>query len=374
MVARPRKNRNRLTIAPTHDKLNHRKVWRDFLQKVKQFLARKDIEISFKRYGLDVLGMMAYGLFASLLVGTILNTIGTQFGFTFLSEQVWPIANQATGAAIAVAIAHALKAPPLVMFASTVCGLAGYQLGGPVGTLIATLFGVEAGKMISKETVLDIVLTPTVTILVGTVVAVWIGPGISRFLTWVGEMVIYFTTLQPFLMGILVSVVMGMILTLPISSAALSMMLGLSGLAGGAATAGCCANMVGFAVISFRENRWGGLLAQGLGTSMLQVPNIMLNWRIWIPVILASAITGPISTMVFQLENTPLGSGMGTSGLVGQLTMIASMSEAGAPMSKVYLGILLVHFILPAVLSLLFDAVLRKIGWIRPGDMKLQNV
>lgn len=344
------------------------------MNKITQFLKKKDIEISFKRYGLEVLGMMAYGLFASLLVGTILNTIGTQFGISFLSERVWPIANKATGAAIAVAIAYALKAPPLVLFSSTVCGLAGYELGGPVGTLIATVFGVEAGKLISKETVLDIVLTPTFTILTGTVVAVWIGPGISRFLTWVGEMIIYFTTLQPFFMGILVSVVMGIILTLPISSAALSMMLGLSGIAGGAATAGCCANMIGFAVISFRENGWGGLLAQGLGTSMLQMPNIMRNWRIWIPVILASAITGPISTLVFQLENTPLGSGMGTSGLVGQLTMIAHMAESGANMANVYLGIAFVHIILPAVLSLFFDFILRKIGWIKPGDMKLSNV
>ena len=341
---------------------------------VKGYLKRKDIVISFQRYGIEVLGMMAYGLFASLLVGTILNTMGTQFGLTFLSEQVWPIANQATGAAIAVAIAYGLKAPPLVLFASPVCGLAGYELGGPVGTLIATLFGVEAGKMISKETVIDIVVTPTVSILVGTVVAVTIGPVISRFLTAVGQMIIYFTTLQPFLMGILVSVVMGMILTLPISSAALSMMLGLTGIAGGAATAGCCANMVGFAVISFRENRWGGLLAQGLGTSMLQVPNIMRNWRIWIPVMAASAVTGPVSTLVFQLENTPLGSGMGTSGLVGQLTTIAHMSELGAPMQNVYIGILLVHFVLPAVLSLGFDWILRKIGWIKPGDMKLESV
>ncbi len=340
----------------------------------KAFLHRKDIEISFQRYGIEVLGMMAYGLFASLLVGTILNTIGSQFGLSFLSEQVWPIANQATGAAIAVAIAYGLKAPPLVLFASTVCGLAGYALGGPVGTLIATLFGVEAGKMISKETVIDIVITPTVTILVGTVVAVWVGPGISSFLTWIGQMIMYFTTLQPFIMGILVSVVMGIILTLPISSAALSMMLGLSGLAGGAATAGCCANMVGFAVISFRENGWGGLLAQGLGTSMLQVPNIMRNWRIWIPVIAASAVTGPLSTLLFKLENTPLGSGMGTSGLVGQLTTIAHMNELGASMPKVYVGILLLHFLLPGVLSLLFDWILRKAGWIKPGEMKLENI
>lgn len=344
------------------------------METLKQFLKRKDIEVSFQRYGIEVLGMMAYGLFASLLVGTILNTIGSQFGLTFLSEQVWPIANQATGAAIAVAIAYGLKAPPLVLFAATVCGLAGYALGGPVGTLVATLFGVEAGKMISKETVIDIVVTPTVTILVGTVVAVWIGPGISSFLTWVGQLIIYFTTLQPLLMGILVSVAMGMILTLPISSAALSMMLGLTGIAGGAATAGCCANMIGFAVISFRENGWGGLVAQGLGTSMLQVPNIMRNWRIWIPVIAASAITGPVSTLVFKLENTPLGSGMGTSGLVGQLTTLAHMSELGAPMQNVYIGILLLHFLLPAVLALGFDYLLRRIGWIRKGDMKLENI
>lgn len=341
---------------------------------MRAFLKRKDIEISFQRYGIDVLGMMAYGLFASLLVGTILNTIGQQFHLSFLTEQIWPIANQATGAAIAVAIAWALKAPPLVMFSATVIGLAGYALGGPVGTLVATVFGVEAGKMISKETVVDIVITPVVTILVGSLVAAAIGPYIARFLTWLGEMIVYFTTLRPFFMGMLVSVFMGMLLTLPISSAALSMMLGLTGLAGGAATAGCCANMIGFAVISFRENRWGGLLAQGLGTSMLQMPNIMRNWKVWIPVILTSAITGPLSTLVFKMENTPLGSGMGTSGLVGQLTTVAHMSGLGVPASRIYMGILVLHFVLPTILSLLFYTILRKTGWIREGDLRLQNI
>lgn len=344
------------------------------LEKMKQFLRRKNVEVSFQRYGIEVLGMMAYGLFASLLVGTILNTIGTTFSIAFLSEEVWPLANQATGAAIAVAIAYSLKAPPLVLFSSTVVGLAGYALGGPVGTLIATVIGVEAGKLISKETVIDIVVTPIVTILVGSIVAVWIGPGIAAFLTKIGEMIVYFTTLRPIFMGILVSVVMGIILTLPISSAALCMMLGLTGIAGGAATAGCCANMIGFAVISFKENRWSGLLGQGLGTSMLQMPNIMRNWKIWIPAIVASAITGPISTVIFKLENTPLGSGMGTSGLVGQLTTVSHMKELGANMSQVYLGIALIHFILPAIISLIVYVILRKIGWIKPGDLKLESV
>lgn len=345
-----------------------------YLGKIKQFMQKKNVEISFQRYGIEVLGMMAYGLFASLLVGTILNTIGSTFSIAFLTDEIWPLANQATGAAIAVAIAYSLKAPPLVLFSSTVVGLAGYAMGGPVGTLIATVVGVEAGKLISKETVIDIVITPTVTILVGSLVAVWIGPPIASFLTKIGELIVYFTTLRPILMGILVSVFMGIILTLPISSAALAMMLGLTGIAGGAATAGCCANMIGFAIISFKENKWSGLLAQGLGTSMLQMPNIMRNWKIWIPAIVASAITGPISTVIFKLENTPLGSGMGTSGLVGQLTMVGHMNELGAPMSKVYLGIVLIHFVLPAIISYVVYVIMKKKGWIKEGDLTLDLV
>lgn len=339
---------------------------------VSDFLEKKGIEISFQRYGIDVLGSMAMGLFASLLIGTILNTIGIKLGIPFLSETVWPICRDMTGPAIAVAIALALKAPNLVVFAAIVVGFAGNQLGGPAGAWIASWLSVELGKLVSKETKVDIIVTPAVTIISGVLIGTFIGPYINKLMTGLGEAIMAATTLQPFWMGIIISVIVGMVLTLPISSAALCMMLSLGGLAGGAATAGCCAQMVGFAVISFKENGWGGLFAQGVGTSMLQVPNILKNWKIWIPPTLASAITGPVSTLVFKMENIPIGSGMGTSGLVGQIGTITAMAETGASAASIYLGILVVHFFLPMVLSLAFYTILKKIGWIKDGDMKLE--
>ena len=338
---------------------------------VKDFLAKKEIEISFKRYGIDVLGSMAMGLFASLLVGTILNTIGLKLGIPFLSETIWPIAKEMTGPAIAVAIAMALKAPNLVVFASLVVGYAGNQLGGPAGAWLAVWFSVELGKVVSKETKIDIIITPAVTIISGVSIGTFLGPVINNLMSGLGETIMLATTLQPFWMGIIISVIVGIVLTLPISSAALCMMLSLAGLAGGAATAGCSAQMIGFAVISFKENGWSGLLAQGLGTSMLQIPNILKNWKIWIPPTLASVITGPIATTVFKLENIPLGSGMGTSGLVGQIGTITAMEQAGASAFITYTGIIAVHLILPAVLSLIFYKILKKAGWIKDGDLKL---
>lgn len=337
----------------------------------KGFLKKKGIEISFQRYFIEVLGSMAMGLFASLLIGTILNTIGLKAGIPFLSETIWPIAKEMTGPAIAVAIATALKAPNLVLFSSVVIGYAGNRLGGPVGAWLATWIGVEVGKLISKETKVDIIVTPALTILVGVLVATFIGPVISETMTGLGKIIMVATNLKPFLMGVIVAVVVGIVLTLPISSAALCMMLSLGGLAGGAATAGCSAQMIGFAVISFKENGWSGLFAQGLGTSMLQIPNILKNWKIWIPPTLASAITGPISTLVFRMENIPIGSGMGTSGLVGQIGTITAMEEAGAAAGTMYLGIALIHFILPAILSYVFYKILKTMGWIKDGDLKL---
>lgn len=341
------------------------------MERVKRFLKKKDVEISFQRYCIEVLGSMAMGLFASLLVGTILNTIGTKLGIGFLSETIWPIAKEMTGPAIAVAIATALKAPNLILFSSVVVGYAGNQLGGPAGAWIATWISVELGKLVSKETKVDIIVTPAVTILTGVGIGAFVGPMIAQVMTGLGQVIMAATNLQPFWMGIAVSVIVGIVLTLPISSAALCMMLSLSGLAGGAATAGCAAQMVGFAVISFRENGWSGILAQGLGTSMLQIPNILKNWRIWIPPTLAAAITGPISTTVFRMTNIPIGSGMGTSGLVGQIGTITAMEEAGASPTTIYLGIALVHFILPALLSYLFYFILKKMGRIKDGDLKL---
>lgn len=335
------------------------------------FLKRKNIEISVKRYLIDAMGLMAQGLFASLLIGTILNTIGTKLHIPFLSETVWPIARDMSGAAIGVAVAYGLQAPPLVLFASAISGAAGNALGGPAGAFVATILGAEFGKVVSKETKLDIVVTPAVTIIVGVLVGSVVGPAVNAFMTATGELIMYATTLQPFLMGIIVSVIVGMVLTLPISSAALCMMLSLSGIAGGAAVAGCCAQMVGFAVMSFKENGWGGLAAQGLGTSMLQVPNIVRNWKIWIPPTLVAAITGPISTMVFKMECTPMGAGMGTSGFVGQFGTLEAMEAAGKGGAQMWIAILLVHFIIPAVLTPIVCNILRKIGWIKEGDLKL---
>ena len=338
--------------------------------KLKGFLRRKDIEISVQRYLIEALGLMAYGLFASLLVGTILNTIGKQFGIPLLSESIRPIAQQMTGAAIGVAVAYGLRSPALVLFASTITGTAGNILGGPAGAFCAALVGAEFGKMISMETKLDIVLTPAITILMGVFVASIVGPPIGAFMTGTGEFIMYATTLRPFVMGILVSVVVGIVLTLPISSAALCMMLGLSGIAAGAATAGCCAHMVGFAFLSFKENGWGGVAAQGLGTSMLQVPNLVRNPKLWIPAVIVSAITGPMATVLFQMENSSIGAGMGTSGLVG---IIETLNTMGGSM-KVWLGILILYIGIPVVLTPIIGNGLRKIGWIKDGDLKLDIV
>lgn len=337
---------------------------------MKKYLQEQGINISARVYFIDALGAMAFGLFASLLVGTILNSIGNSFNILFLTERIWPLVGQATGAAIAVSIAYALKAPNLVLFASTIVGLGAYELGGPVGVYIATIFGVEFGKLVSKRTKLDIIITPAITILIGVLVGDLIGPGVAAFMTGLGNIIMRATELQPFLMGIIVSVLVGMALTLPISSAAICMMLSLSGLAGGAATVGCAAQMIGFAVISYRDNGLEGLLAQGLGTSMFQVPNIIKNPWIWIPPTLAGAILGPISTLVFKMENTPLGSGMGTSGLVGQISTLNAMAGARS-ISVLLIQILFLHFILPAVLSFIIYKIMYKQGLIKDNDMKI---
>ena len=334
-----------------------------------KFLNRKKVNISFKTYFIDAMGAMAYGLFASLLVGTILNTIGQEFNIEFLSKTLWPIVQAATGPAIAVSIAYSLNAPDLVLFSSAVVGVAGYQLGGPIGVFISTIFAVEFGKLISKETKIDIVLTPVVTVLVGAIIATFIGPYIQAMMVAIGNAIMAATKQQPLIMGIIVSVAMGMILTLPISSAAICIMLGLSGLAGGAATVGCCANMIGFAVISYKDNGFEGLLAQGIGTSMLQMPNIIRKPVIWLPSIIASAILGPISTIIFKMENTPLGSGMGTCGFVGQIGTLNAMKSISK--GTVLLNMALLHFILPAIISYIVYLLLKNKGIIKDGDMKL---
>lgn len=350
--------------------------------KVSAFLKRKNVLFSAKRYGIDAMGAMAQGLFASLLIGTIIKTLGQQLNVQFLID-AGNFAQQVAGPAMAVSIGAALSAPQLVLYSLIAVGMAANKLGGaggPLAVYFITIVASECGKIVSKETKVDILVTPAVTILVGVGLSVLCAPAIGAAASSVGDFIKWATNLQPLLMGILVSVVVGMALTLPISSAAICAALSLTGLAGGAAVAGCCAQMVGFAVMSFRENGVGGLVSQGLGTSMLQMPNIIRNPRIWIPPTLASAITGPIATCLFHLEmNGPaVSSGMGTCGLVGQIgvytgwlnDIAAGTKAAILPMD--WVGLILICFVLPAVLTLLFAFFLRKWGWIKGGDLKLQ--
>lgn len=350
--------------------------------KVSAFLKRKNVLFSAKRYGIDAMGAMAQGLFASLLIGTIIKTLGQQLNVQFLID-AGNFAQQVAGPAMAVSIGAALSAPQLVLYSLIAVGMAANKLGGaggPLAVYFITIVASECGKIVSKETKVDILVTPAVTILVGVGLSVLCAPAIGAAASSVGDFIKWATNLQPLLMGILVSVVVGMALTLPISSAAICAALSLTGLAGGAAVAGCCAQMVGFAVMSFRENGVGGLVSQGLGTSMLQMPNIIRNPRTWIPPTLASAITGPIATCLFHLEmNGPaVSSGMGTCGLVGQIgvytgwlnDIAAGTKAAILPMD--WVGLILICFVLPAVLTLLFAFFLRKWGWIKGGDLKLQ--
>lgn len=351
------------------------------MEKFLAFLKKKNIELSVKRYFIDALGAMAQGLFASLLIGTIVSTIGTQFGIELLVT-VGTYAKAAVGPAMAVAIGFALQASPLVLFSLAAVGAAANELGGaggPLAVLVVTIFAAEFGKLVSKETKIDIIVTPFVTIFVGVGLSVWWAPAIGKAASVVGNAIMWATELQPFFMGIIVSVLVGIALTLPISSAAICAALGLTGLAGGAALAGCCAQMVGFAVASFRDNKWGGLVSQGIGTSMLQMGNIVKKPVIWLPAILASAVTGPIATCVFHLEmnGAAISSGMGTCGLVGQIGVYTgwiSQIEAGSKAAITagdWMGLILVSFVLPGVLAWLFTALFRKAGIIRDGDMKL---
>ena len=342
--------------------------------KIKEFLKRKDIVFSAKRYGIDALGAMAQGLFCSLLVGTIVKTLGQQLALLFLVD-VGTFASAMSGAAMAVAIGYALKAPALVLFSLATVGYAANALGGaggPLAVLIIAIVAAEFGKAVSKETKVDILVTPLVTILVGVGLSALIAKPIGDAALAVGSFIKQATVLQPFLMGVIVSVSVGIALTLPISSAAICAALGLTGLAGGAAVAGCCAQMVGFAVMSFRENRWGGLVAQGVGTSMLQMPNIVKNPKIWIPPTLASAITGPLATCLFKLEmnGAPVSAGMGTCGFVGQIGVITGWADKTVTAMD-WIGLVLICFVLPAVLSWLISLPLRKWGWIKENDLKL---
>lgn len=356
------------------------------MEKFKAFCKRKNIEVSAKRYGIDALGAMAQGLFCSLLIGTIIKTLGAQLGVPFLTD-IGTYAMSVSGPAMAIAIGYALQAPPMVLFSLAAVGYAANAeggAGGPLAVLIIAILAAECGKAVSKETKIDILITPAVTILVGVALAKWIAPPIGTAASAFGIIIDNATKLQPFWMGIAVSVLVGVALTLPISSAAICSVLGLTGLAGGAAVAGCCAQMVGFAVMSFKENRWGGLVSQGLGTSMLQMPNIVRNPRVWIAPTLASAITGPIATCVFRLEmnGAPINSGMGTCGLCGLIGVwtgwvspseeaIAKGAAAMSPTGFDWLGLILVAIVLPAILAPAINTVCRRLGWVKDGDLKL---
>ena len=362
------------------------------MEKFKAFLRRKGVTISLRRYGIDALGAMAQGLFCTLLVGTILNTLGTQLHIPFLvdpiaavggvSYTVGGLCSAMVGPGIAAAIGAALACPPLVLFSLIPVGFCANALGGaggPLAVYLVSIFAAEMGKIVSKETKVDILVTPCVTILVGCALSSVIAAPIGAAAQSIGLLIMWATELAPFFMGMLVSALIGITLTLPISSAAICAALSLTGLAGGAAVAGCCAQMVGFAVMSFKENGLSGLVAQGVGTSMLQMPNIVKNPKIFLPPILTSMITGPLATCVFKLQmnGAPVSSGMGTCGFVGQIGVytgwvadVASGAKAAITGFDI-LGLVLICFVLPAILCAAIGALFRRAGLIREGDLKL---
>lgn len=353
---------------------------------------KEKIKGIFEHIFIDGLTGMAWGLFSSLIIGLIIEQIGKLIGIEAISNMlilIGKVCASLTGAGIGVGVAVKYKASPFVTVSAGIAGLIGAFAskilansvyvnesivltgpGEPLGAFIASFVGIELGKLITGKTKIDIILVPLVTIICGGVVGLLVGPAISSFMLSIGNIINWAVEKQPFIMGIIVSVVMGVVLTLPISSAALAIILNLNGLAAGAATVGCCANMIGFAVASFKENKIGGLLSQGIGTSMLQVPNIMKKPVIWLPAIIASAILGPISTLVFHMENNPSGAGMGTSGLVGQFMTWQTMASSENPIILL-IKILLLHFILPGLIAWVVSFIMRKKGIIKDGDMKL---
>lgn len=339
--------------------------------KFKSFLKRKDIEISFQRYLIDALSFMALGLFSTLIIGVIFETVGNLLGIAYLTDTLAPIAKQMAGPGIAVAVALGLKSPPLVLFSSVITGFAGYELGGPVGAFVAAVIGAEFGKVVSKETPIDVVVTPAVTAITGSVVGTLIGPGINEFMLGLGVIINKATELQPIPMGILVAGVMGITLTLPISSTAIAIMIAIAGPASGAAVVGGCAQCIGFGIQSLRENGWGGFVTQALGSPMIQVANIVRKPIIFVPPTLAGMILGPFVTTMFKMESVSAAAATGTSGLVAPLGALAKMSELGYPMGEIWLKIVVFCFIAPAILTWLISELFRKFGWIKYGDLKL---
>jgi len=350
---------------------------------VKEFLDRKGIEISVRRYAIDALSAMTQGLFASLVIGLIIRTLGEQIGihagesaFSAFLITIGGAAMMMVGPAIGIATAYGLKAPPFVLFSSIVTGYLGNMAwteggpaGGVAGAFVAALVGTEIGKIVSKETKVDLIVTPLATIAAGGIIAKLVGPPIGAFMTGLGNVIMTATDLQPFLMGVIISVIVGLVLTSPISSSALCIMLGLSGLAAGAATVGGASHMIGFAVIGFRANGIGGLFSHGLGTSMLQLPNVVKNPWLLLPPTLASAVLGPVATMALKMTNIPAGAGMGTSGFVGQIGTFTSMGFSLDTLWK----IILLHYVLTAVLAFVFYLVLKKLGKIKDEDLRLPN-
>lgn len=340
------------------------------------FLERKDVRISFQRYAIDAFGAMAQGLFASLLIGTIFGTLGDLTGLAVLG-QIGGFAKSVAGPAMALAIGSALAAPPLVLYSLAAVGFAANEAGGaggPLAVFVVAIVAAELGKLVSKETKVDILVTPGVTVGLGCALALLIGPWVGTAASWLGGAIMWATDLQPFLMGVVVSVLVGAALTLPISSAAICAALGLTGLAGGAALAGCCAQMVGYAAASFADNGWAGVVSQGLGTSMLQVPNIFKKPVTWVPALVASAVTGPVATVVFGLQQNgaAIASGMGTCGLVGPIGLYSGWIADGiTPGVREWLGMLLVCVVIPAAVAWLVATALRRVGHIEPGDMSL---
>ncbi len=340
----------------------------------------------FNEIFIDGLSGMALGLFATLIIGTIICQLGSLIGGdlgAYLTA-MGNVAKSLTGAGIGVGVASKLKSSPLVTVAAAVTGMIGAfptvmtmegfaigKPGEPLGAFVAAIVGIKLGQLVSGKTKVDIIVTPLVSIFTGAMVGFFVGPPITTFMTWLGELVNVNVEQYPVVGGIIISVLMGMILTLPISSAAIGVSMGISGLAAGAATVGCCCNMVGFAVASYRENKMGGLIAQGIGTSMLQVPNIVKKPIIWLPAIISSAVLGPVASAVLKMVSNPVGSGMGSAGFVGQISTYTSMVEAGTDKVEAVVLIVLMHFVFPAILTLLISEFMRKKNWIKQGDMKL---
>lgn len=335
---------------------------------MRSYLARKNIEFSLRRYGIETMNYMTLGLFGSLIIGLILKTMGGWLDQSWLIE-IGVLAQSGLGAAIGVGVAYGLQAPPMVIFSSAMIGSLAISVGGgPVGAFVAVAISSELSKLVNKTTPIDIIVTPATALISGMLIAQWIAPHLGELMRATGQTIEWAMTLQPFFMSIIIAVIMGMVLTGPTSSAAVAISLDLGGLAAGAATVGCCAQMIGFACMSYKENGTSGLLGVGLGTSMLQLPNIIRNPWIWLPPIITAALLAPVGTLVFNMQNIPSGAGMGTSGLVGQVGTLAAMGHS----SDVWIAIALMHFILPALLCLGISYLLRRSGKIHPGDLTLQ--